>query len=207
MGQEQILEQLERAYDDISTLLTKVNEIDDIANKLDNIVKTFSKSYKEIFDTKKLSTFEKENKGVIQQIETDSNKISSSLQQLEYYRESVSSDISRFNQRISNYEEDIKKLKSSVNDVDNKLNRIVKEAEKKRYQSSKDVKTAFKLLQANGELENFDELLKVQQENNKLLKELNKKIKPYKPYNKQKNNQVPFPKKNPVKVLANNDTN
>ena len=174
---EDLALKLEQSYENMLLLMDDIGKLKQVFEAIQKATDDFKSQYETVMDKSKFEEIKKANQNAVTHILGDIKKIEESLTIVEVYKQHTEESINQFTKRIGNLEESFKKTKQAVNDVDVKLTTLVKNVEKTAFGADQKIIKASKLFDISAEIEHYDELLKLQRDNNRMLRELTNKAK------------------------------
>jgi phosphoglycerate-specific signal transduction histidine kinase len=172
MNEETLAKKIEDAYTEMRSMIDKLDAINRIVEQFKNNTNDIIDKYISTLEPAKIAEIRENSKKALNEMITDIKKIDQALSDFVVIEHQLGENITSFNTRIHKLEQDLQSNRKSLQDVDTKLIRIIKEAEKNQQTAQKRFYQANQLLKASAEVEKYDELIKLQRENNKMLKEL-----------------------------------
>ena len=169
---EEIALKLEQSYEQLQILIKDIESFQGIVEGIERATKDFTVLYEKAANKSNFEDIKKQNKAAVDSIIVDVKKIEDSLLQIEVLKQQTTENIAQFARRIGTLEDSFKKTKQVTQDIDTKLTVILKTTEKINANAEGKLIKASKIFEINAEIERFDELLKLERENNKLLKEI-----------------------------------
>jgi len=201
MNIELLGKKIEEAYNELTTTVEKLNTLTGIVDQLKNNTKGIIDQYVATLDPTKMAEMRESSKKAFQQMMDDIIKIDQALKNYEVVEYQLGENITGFNVRLNQFENSLQSTRKSLQDMDTKLLKLIKEAEKNQANGQKRFQQASQLFHASAEIEKYDELIKLERENNRLLKELLGKK------DQIGNKVIPnvLPQESPVKKFEKND--
>jgi hypothetical protein len=169
---EDIALRIEETYKKLQEVINMIGSLKDIAEDIQKATDNIKRIYSETLKADKLSEVQKDNKKAFEAMAADVKKIDETLESISVLRIQAQDSIKMYGQRISNYEDSVRKNKELAQKIDVKLTTIVDALEKQRKVNERDYGRVVKLVEATVEIEKYDELIRLQKENNTLLQKL-----------------------------------
>lgn len=169
---DELTKKIEDSHKKMLLLLDEIGGFKSIFSSFSDQVEAAKAQYNDLFKIEKFSELKKNNDALLKKVQEDVKKIDENMSIIETYKKLTDEQINIFVKRIHTYEDDHKKMRQAMNDIDNKLSFILTKMDKREnsvYEKSIKVNQLF---EANAELQNYSELLKLQKDNNRLLKKL-----------------------------------
>jgi glutamine synthetase adenylyltransferase len=173
---DSLAEKIEEAFLALQTVMKQINEISSIADNLESASKKINTKYLDILDSKKFETLKETSNKALEEILKDIKRIDDAILSIDVLKQQTTEAVAALSKRIGTYEENLRISKETAREVDDKLVKILKSAENAQTTGEKRILTASKLLEASAEVEKYDELLKIENENNRLLRDVLGKI-------------------------------
>lgn len=178
MGKDDIVKledlsiQIEEAFGTLQKLMGKISELGEVASSLEEVTKKINEKYLEAFNVKRLEQLRDQNQKALNGLLVDIKKIDESILSIDVMRQQTSESVQKFASRMSGFEETLRQVKASTQEIDSKLLTLLKSAEGQMQDGEKRLQSASRLVEASAEIEKYDKMLKLQQDNNQMLKEL-----------------------------------
>lgn len=170
---EELASKIEKAYQQLVDLMNEIGTLKDLANEIENAAGEIAAKYQNAFDLERLQKIKNQNQNALQKILKDTKQIDEALTGIEIMKIQTEENISSFASRIGNFEASMTKMKKAMDDIDRKLLRIIKNNEKEMGVT---VQKVTSYIDASTEIEQYNKLFKIEQENNRLLKELHRRL-------------------------------
>lgn len=176
MTNEQLSKKIEEAYEELIKTMDQIGSLGQIVEQLKTNTQSIIEKYVETLEPAKIAQLREQSKKSLNQMIEDVNRIQKAMIDYDVVEHQISEYVTSFTVKMNNFENILQGTKKIIQDMDTKLLKLIKEAEKNQVIGQKRFYQASQLFNASAEVEKYDELLKLQKENNKLLKEfLNKK--------------------------------
>jgi hypothetical protein len=172
MNEEILAKKIEDAYIEMRNMIDKLDAINRIVDQFKNNTNEILEKYITTLEPTRIAEIRENSKKALNEMIIDIKKIDQALNDFAVIEHQLGENIASFNTRIHKLEQDLQSNRKSLQEVDTKLIRIIKEAEKNQQTAQKRFYQANQLINASSEVEKYDELIKLQRENNKMLKEL-----------------------------------
>lgn len=169
---DDLAEKIEQAYQALQGLMTQINDISSIADTIETATKKINAKYLDILDPKKFEQLKDNSTRSMDDILKSIQKIEESIVSIDVLKQQTGEAIAALAGRISSYESNLRISKDTAREIDEKLLKIIKSAENAQVTGEKRILTASKLLEASAEVEKFDQLLKLENDNNRLLRDV-----------------------------------
>ena len=176
MTNEQLSKKIEEAYEELIKTMDQIGSLGQIVEQLKTNTQSIIEKYVETLEPAKIAQLREQSKKSLNQMIEDVNRIQKAMIDYDVVEHQISEYVTSFTVKMNNFENILQGTTKIIQDMDTKLLKLIKEAEKNQVIGQKRFYQASQLFNASAEVEKYDELLKLQKENNKLLKEfLNKK--------------------------------
>jgi hypothetical protein len=167
---------IESAYNEILETSKKINILSATIDQLKETTADIIDKYLKALDQSKLEETRNNSHKALEKMMSEIDKVETLISEFEYTKLTLEEGMSNFSERVKSLDESIKKNKSAFDDIDKKLFKHMKQAEIDRKLGTKRLQDATKVMQVKEEIERFDQLLKIEKENNRLLREIQKSI-------------------------------
>lgn len=172
MSMELLAKRIEEAYDSLSTTIEKIGMLSGIVDQFKSNTETIIEKYMVTLEPSRIAELRENSKKNLQKMIEDIGSIDKALSNYEVVEYQLGEHITNFQTRMNNLEQSLQSTRKSLQDMDNKLLRLIKEAEKNQATAQKRFNQSSQLFAATTEIEKYDELLKLTKSNNKLLNDL-----------------------------------
>jgi hypothetical protein len=169
---DELSKKIEESHKKMLILLDEIGGFKNIFSNFSEQIETAKTQYNELFKIEKFNDLKKNNDLLLKKMQEDIKKIDENMSIIETYKKLTDEQINIFVKRIHTYEDDHKKMRQAMNDIDNKLSFILTKIDKRENSIFEKSMKVDQLFSANVELQNYSELLKLQKDNNRLLKKL-----------------------------------
>lgn len=169
---EQLANKIETAYIELKKTIDQIDMLSGVIEHIRNTSQEILEKYIAVIDPSKLTQIREQNRHALKQMIEDIQKIETNMTDFDVISHQTKELVDTFSKRFSSFDDMFKKIKQAVGDLDNKLLKLLKEAEKQQRLGQNRFLQASKLFHASAEIEKYDELLALEKENNRLLKEL-----------------------------------
>jgi len=173
---EELIKKIEATYEELLNTIKKVNALTQTIDDLKVTTTQIIEKYTETLDQTKIEKAKQSTEKTLQVMVDDIKKIENLMGNVEMAKQNVADLISLFTNRMTSLEDTLKKTKTPIQEIDQKLIKYIKEAEKNAELGMKRLNQASQLVDAKEEIKKYDELLMLQKENNKLIKQLMAKL-------------------------------
>lgn len=173
---DELARKIEEAYRGIIEATKRIMVLSDTIDDLKVTTGEIIDKYTKAIDQSKLEETRKTSQKALQGMMSEIDKVETLIKEFEYTKLSFEDGITNFTDRLKSLENHLKTNKSSIEEIDRKLVKHLKSAEMNSQLGVKRLNQATKLMQAKEEIEKYDELLKLERENNKILKLLQKQL-------------------------------
>ncbi len=173
---EELAIKIEQSYEVMQNLMEELGSLHKMADEIEQATKVMNSKFLSVLDSKKFDGIRDQNKASLDKIMDDVAKIERSLDSIDVIRTLTQETISKFSERMASMDESFKKTKQTANDIDSKLLSLLKNAEKQMQAGENRIAKASQLFDVSAEIEKYDNLIKLQKENNQLLKEIHKAV-------------------------------
>lgn len=173
---DELARKIEEAYRGIIEATKRIMVLSDTIDDLKVTTGEIIDKYTKAIDQSKLEETRKVSQKALQGMMSEIDKVETLIKEFEYTKLSFEDGITNFTERLKSLENHLKTNKSSIDEIDRKLVKHLKSAEMNSQLGVKRLNQATKLMQAKEEIEKYDELLKLERENNKILKLLQKQL-------------------------------
>lgn len=169
---EDISQKLEKSYQNLQLLMDDIGNLEKLFTDIEKVTAEFKSKYIEVLDPKRFDDIKTENEKSMKHIMSTMKGIDESLSRILVYKEQTQTIIDLFSDKIGSFEKSFNKTKDTANDINHKLTKLLSNAEKISFNGHDKLMKASKLLEVSAEIERYDELLKLEKDNNRMLKEL-----------------------------------
>ncbi|MFP4187596.1 MAG: hypothetical protein ACLFSU_05445 [Acholeplasmataceae bacterium] len=169
---EQLAKRIEDAYNELRDTISRIDLLSGIIEEIKRTSQEILDRYSTAIDPAKLTQIREQNKHALNEMIEDIQKIEANMTDFEVVAQQTKELVDSFSQRFSAFDDVFRKTKQAITDLDNKLLRLLKQAERQQQLGQNRFLQASKLFHASAEIEKYDELLALEKENNRLLKEL-----------------------------------
>ncbi|MFP4178101.1 MAG: hypothetical protein ACLFTZ_04985 [Acholeplasmataceae bacterium] len=169
---EQLAKRIEDAYNELRDTISRIDLLSGIIEEIKRTSQEILDRYSTAIDPAKLTQIREQNKHALNEMIEDIQKIEANMTDFEVVAQQTKELVDSFSQRFSAFDDVFRKTKQAITDLDNKLLRLLKQAERQQQLGQNRFLQASKLFDASAEVEKYDELLALEKENNRLLKEL-----------------------------------
>jgi hypothetical protein len=169
---EELIKKIEATYEELLNTIKKVNALTQTIDDLKITTTQIIEKYTETLDHSKIEKAKQNTEKTLQVMVDDIKKIENLMGNVEMAKQNVADLMSLFTNRMTSLEDTLKKTKTPIQEIDQKLIKYIKEAEKNAELGMKRFNQASQLVDAKEEIKKYDELLILQKENNKLIKQL-----------------------------------
>ncbi len=173
---EELVKKIEATYEELLNTIKKVNALTQTIDDLKVTTTQIIEKYTETLDQSKIEKAKQSTEKTLQVMVEDIKKIENLMGNVEIAKQNVADLISLFTNRMASLEDTLKKTKTPIQEIDQKLIKYIKEAEKNAELGMKRFNQAAQLVDAKEEIKKYDELIMLQKENNKLIKQLMAKM-------------------------------
>lgn len=173
---EELVKKIEATYEELLNTIKKVNALTQTIDDLKVTTTQIIEKYTETLDQSKIEKAKQSTEKTLQVMVEDIKKIENLMGNVEMAKQNVADLISLFTNRMASLEDTLKKTKTPIQEIDQKLIKYIKEAEKNAELGMKRFNQAAQLVDAKEEIKKYDELIMLQKENNKLIKQLMAKM-------------------------------
>lgn len=173
---EELVKKIEATYEELLNTIKKVNALTQTIDDLKVTTTQIIEKYTETLDQSKIEKAKQSTEKTLQVMVEDIKKIENLMGNVEIAKQNVADLISLFTNRMASLEDTLKKTKTPIQEIDQKLIKYIKEAEKNAELGMKRFNQAAQLVDAKEEIKKYDELITLQRENNKLIKQLMAKM-------------------------------
>ncbi|MBW4258567.1 hypothetical protein KTG15_12855 [Methanobacterium sp. YSL] len=173
---DELVKKIETTYDELIYTIGKVNQLSDTIENLKITTTQIIDRYTETLDLTKIEKVRQTTEKSLQAMVEDVKKIENLMGNLEISKQNVADLMSLFTNRMATLEDTLKKTRNPIQEIDQKLIKYIKEAEKNAELGMKRFTQAAQLVDAKEEIKKYDELIALQKENNKLIKQLMTKL-------------------------------
>lgn len=173
---EELVKKIEATYEELLNTIKKVNALTQTIDDLKVTTTQIIEKYTETLDQSKIEKAKLSTEKTLQVMVEDIKKIENLMGNVEMAKQNVADLISLFTNRMASLEDTLKKTKTPIQEIDQKLIKYIKEAEKNAELGMKRFNQAAQLVDAKEEIKKYDELIMLQKENNKLIKQLMAKM-------------------------------
>jgi|GEM_PF-4145136 len=173
---EELVKKIEATYEELLNTIKKVNALTQTIDDLKVTTTQIIEKYTETLDQSKIEKAKLSTEKTLQVMVDDIKKIENLMGNVEMAKQNVADLISLFTNRMASLEDTLKKTKTPIQEIDQKLIKYIKEAEKNAELGMKRFNQAAQLVDAKEEIKKYDELITLQRENNKLIKQLMAKM-------------------------------
>lgn len=173
---DELVKKIEATYDELIYTISKVNQLSETIDHLKLTTTQIIDNYTETLDHTKIDKAKQQTEKTLQIMVDDIKKIENLMNGVEVAKQDVKDLIGLFNSRMSSLEESLKNARKPIQEIDQKLVKYIKEAEKNAELGMKRFNQAAQLVDAKVEIEKYNELISLQKENNKLIKQLMAKL-------------------------------
>lgn len=179
---------IEEAYQMLNQTINKIGALGDIVNEFKKSTQEIVDNYISTIEPSKMGDLRENSKKMLQTMIEDISSIDNALSKYDIVEHQLNEHIVNFQVKLNNFEQTLQSTKKIMQDMDTKLLKLIKEAEKNQQTAQKRFTQASQLFAATIEIEKYDELLKISNENKKLLLKLLDKDnlpKPNRPLNRR----------------------
>ncbi|TVP95690.1 MAG: hypothetical protein EA374_03350 [Acholeplasmatales bacterium] len=176
---EALASQLEESYKAFMNLIQSIDQLQLTFKRIESTSSTIANQYEKALDPKKLKTIEQNTQEAYKTMQDKIKKLNDLVNDAELMHQSTHEAINQSLTRIEKFGSSVTKSKTISQEVDKKLAALIQTAEKQKEEGERQFIKASTLFDANREIEKYDELLKLERDNNKMLKELLKVMKPF----------------------------
>lgn len=176
---EAIARQLETSYEAFIEVIKSIEQLQQTVTRIDNTSKKITKEYEKALDPKKLKTIEETTQEAYKTMQDKIKRLNELVNDAELMHQSTHEAIHQSINRIEKFGSSVNKSKAISQEVDKKLAALIQTAEKQKEEGERAFVKASTLFEANRQIEKYDELLKLERENNRMLKDLMKIVKPF----------------------------
>ena len=169
---EDITQKLEKSYLNLQLLMDDIGNLEKLFRDIEKVTLEFKEKFVEVLDPKRFDDIKNENEKSMKHIMSTIKNIDDNLSRVLVYKDQTQGIIDLFSEKIGSFEKTFNKTKDTANDVNLKLTKILSAAEKISFNGHDKLMKASKLLEVSAEIEKYDELLKIEKDNNRMLKEL-----------------------------------
>lgn len=173
---EELVKKIEATYEELLNTIKKVNALTQTIDDLKVTTTQIIEKYTETLDQSKIEKAKLSTEKTLQVMVEDIKKIENLMGNVEIAKQNVADLMSLFTNRMASLEDTLKKTKTPIQEIDQKLIKYIKEAEKNAELGMKRFNQAAQLVDAKEEIKKYDELITLQRENNKLIKQLMAKM-------------------------------
>lgn len=173
---EELVKKIEATYEELLNTIKKVNALTQTIDDLKVTTTQIIEKYTETLDQSKIEKAKQSTEKTLQVMVEDIKKIENLMGNVEMAKQNVADLMSLFTNRMASLEDTLKKTKTPIQEIDQKLIKYIKEAEKNAELGMKRFNQAAQLVDAKEEIKKYDELIMLQKENNKLIKQLMAKM-------------------------------
>ena len=182
---------IEASYNELHTLIEKIADIDHVIQRIRESSEEVRSQYTDILDNTKLKQAQKDYENTVSSMEKSLNKIEDGMLKVQTIRRIAEDDLKGVLNKIQRFEGLLDSLNSRSKALDKKLTQSMETLKLNHANVTKKADKALKLVELNYHADKYDEILKLQKENNELLKKLRPAKKP-----KSKQPEKPIQKNN-----------
>lgn len=198
---EELAKKIETTYEELLNSIKKVNALSQTIEDLKNTTNEIIEKYTDALDQSKIEKAKQSSEKNLQVMIEDIKKIEALMNSVEVAKQNVADLIMLFTTRMNTLDETLKNTRKPIQEIDQKLIKYFKEAEKNADLGMKRFNQAAQVVEAKEEIQKYEELISLQKENNKLIKQLMAKLsvnmtdeKPILPNNTHKSDTFKMPK-------------
>lgn len=169
---DQLANKIETAYIELKQTIDRIDMLSTVIEHIKETSQEILEKYITAIDPARLTQIREQNKHALNRMIEDIQKIEANMTDFDVVSHQTKELVDTFSKRFSTFDDMFKKMKQSMGDLDNKLLKLLKESEKQQRLGQNRFLQASKLFHASAEIEKYDELLALEKENNRLLKEL-----------------------------------
>ncbi len=173
---EELIKKIETTYEELLNTVKKVNALSQTIDELKVTTTQIIEKYTETLDQSKIEKAKQSTEKTLQVMVEDIKKIENLMGNVEIAKQNVADLMTLFTNRMTSLEDTLKKTKNPIQEIDQKLIKYIKEAEKNAELGMKRFNQAAQLVDAKEEVKKYEELITLQRENNKLIKQLMAKM-------------------------------
>lgn len=173
---DELVKKIEATYDELIYTISKVNQLSETIDYLKLTTTQIIDKYTETLDHTKIDKAKQQTEKTLQIMVEDIKRIENLMNGVEVAKQDVKDLIGLFNNRMNSLEESLKNARKPIQDIDQKIVKYIKEAEKNAELGMKRFNQAAQLVDAKVEIQQYSELISLQKENNKLIKQLMAKL-------------------------------
>jgi methyl-accepting chemotaxis protein len=173
---EQLANKIETAYKELKQTIDQIDLLSSVIEHIKETSQDILEKYITTIDPAKLTQIREQNKTALKTMIEDVQKIERNMTDFDVVSQQTKELVDTFSSRFSTFDDVFKKTKQSITELDNKLLKLIKEAEKQQRLGQNRFLQASKLFHASAEVEKYDQLLALEKENNRILKDIQSKM-------------------------------
>jgi hypothetical protein len=173
---EQLANKIETAYKELKQTIDQIDLLSSVIDHIKETSQDILEKYITTIDPAKLTQIREQNKTALKTMIEDVQKIERNMTDFDVVSQQTKELVDTFSSRFSTFDDVFKKTKQSITELDNKLLKLIKEAEKQQRLGQNRFLQASKLFHASAEVEKYDQLLALEKENNRMLKDIQSKM-------------------------------
>jgi methyl-accepting chemotaxis protein len=173
---EQLANKIETAYKELKQTIDQIDLLSSVIDHIKETSQDILEKYITTIDPAKLTQIREQNKTALKTMIEDVQKIERNMTDFDVVSQQTKELVDTFSSRFSTFDDVFKKTKQSITELDNKLLKLIKEAEKQQRLGQNRFLQASKLFHASAEVEKYDQLLALEKENNRILKDIQSKM-------------------------------
>jgi len=173
---EQLANKIETAYKELKQTIDQIDLLSSVIDHIKETSQDILEKYITTIDPAKLTQIREQNKTALKTMIEDVQKIERNMTDFDVVSQQTKELVDTFSSRFSSFDDVFKKTKQSITELDNKLLKLIKEAEKQQRLGQNRFLQASKLFHASAEVEKYDQLLALEKENNRILKDIQSKM-------------------------------
>lgn len=173
---EQLANKIETAYKELKQTIDQIDLLSSVIEHIKETSQDILEKYITTIDPAKLTQIREQNKTALKTMIEDVQKIERNMTDFDVVSQQTKELVDTFSSRFSTFDDVFKKTKQSITELDNKLLKLIKEAEKQQRLGQNRFLQASKLFHASAEVEKYDQLLALEKENNRMLKDIQSKM-------------------------------
>jgi len=166
---------IESSYQELKTLIDKIGEINHVIETFKNSSHEIREQYAEALDHTKLKAVQSDYQQTVKDMEKSLSNIQDKIIEIQTIKKVAEDSLGIVIGRMKNFEKLLDSLNNKSKNLDKKLTQSMETIKLKHANIEKKADKAFRLVELNYQVDKYDEILQLQKENNKLLKNLTKK--------------------------------
>ncbi len=166
---------LEHSYQSLHEVIDQIGNITQVIQTLKNDSANVRDTYLEIFDHTKLKEAQKDYKQTTKHMLNSLNDIQDQIIHIQTIRKTAEDDLVNIVNKMKRFEKLLHNINEGSKSLDKKLSQGMEKLKLNHNNVERKADKALRLIEINHQVEKYDEIIRLQKENNTLLRKLQEK--------------------------------